>query len=298
MTSSAPAPAARAAVFMRGDHPGHLAKLDSLEADVVIVDFEDAVAESRRDEARRLFSDAMDGVRRGTRVWVRISTGDAASASCEADLEVVVRREVEAIVVPKAEDPRQLAALNERIGALERARSLPEGGIGVIPLIETAAGAAGLRDLLAAGGSRVRTLAFGPADYSADLGVPFDQTSRTLEFASLQIVQAARAAGLPQPLDGPFMAVRDEAGLIADSERSKALGFGGRLCIHPSQAAVVAAVYGGSDDDESSRRIVEAWEARDPDLSALLVDGAFVDAPIYRAAKQRLATQQPKEAQQ
>lgn len=279
----------RTALFMRGDHQGHLARIDSSEAEAVIVDFEDAVAATRKETARQFFAEAMAAKPARERIWVRLSTGDPHARACRADLEVVVREEVEAIVIPKTEGTRELAELSSLVAQLERDRSMALRSIRFVPLIETARGAALLGEFVTAPVDRVQTLAYGPADFAADLGVALEPAGRVSEFISLQLVVTARAAGLHAPLEGPFMRVRDEEGLRADCARSRGLGFGGRLAIHPSQVTPIAESFGEAPADELAEKIVLEWSRRDPNTSSIVVEGMFVDEPVAVTAARQLA---------
>src|SRR5690606_40240067 len=65
-----------------------------------------------------------------------------------------------------------------------------------------------------------------PTRRSSDLGLTAVRT---------QIVLASRFAGLPAPIDGVSLEFHDEAVLRQAAADSRALGFGGKLCIHPRQ---------------------------------------------------------------
>lgn len=73
-----------------------------------------------------------------------------------------------------------------------------------------------------------------------------------------------------------------DAGLLVDEVGvSKELGFGGKLCIHPSQVAIV------NDALRPSREEL-AWARRIVELAGVdgvsVVDGEMVDAPVLARA--------------
>ena len=104
--------------------------------------------------------------------------------------------------------------------------------------------------------------------------------------AQSRIVAACRAYGL-RPLDGPYSDFNDKDGLLASSRRSAALGFEGRMVIHPAQIEPVNAVFSPAADEVArARRIVEAMEqaAREGRGSAQL-DGRMIDIANIRMAQ-------------
>ena len=107
----------------------------------------------------------------------------------------------------------------------------------MLPLIESAQGLHAL-DLLARAPSVLR-LAFGHLDFQADLGLHCDADERELDSVRLAFTVASRRAGLPAPVDGVTAALDDEPRLAADAARSRRLGFGAKLCIHPRQVGPV-----------------------------------------------------------
>ncbi|WP_299950507.1 CoA ester lyase [uncultured Modestobacter sp.] len=278
-----------AALFLRGDSPSHLGKLDVVDGDALVLDLEDAVAPERKTEARELVQAALADRLPGRRLWVRVNAAEEGVLA--ADLHAAVWPAVEAVLLPKSESPADLAQLDAALRELERQRGREPGSVALVALVETARGLARLAQLTAGAPSRRVLLAFGTVDFTADLGVENTPGSPAVEHARAQLVLHSRAAGWGAPLDGPWLGLADEAGLTEDSRRSVAHGFGGRIAIHPGQVSAVRATYGfrGSADDRArAQRIVQAWESRDAGVGSLRVDDVFVDVPVYRGALRTL----------
>jgi citrate lyase subunit beta/citryl-CoA lyase len=71
----------------------------------------------------------------------------------------------------------------------------------------------------------------------------------------------------------------------ADARYAAALGFGGKLCIHPSQIAPVRRGFAPADAEIAwAERVLAADEN-----GAAAVDGAMVDAPVRARARQIIA---------
>ena len=61
------------------------------------------------------------------------------------------------------------------------------------------------------------------------------------------------------------------------------MGFGGLLCIHPSQVALIHDTYmPGHEELDRARRILSAVESAD---GVFVVDGQMVDAPVIEHAR-------------
>ena len=263
-TAQAPPDAARARslLFVPATRPERIGKALGSGADIVIIDLEDAVAAADKDGARG----ALDGI--AHRCAVRINAGG--TPWFDADLAACAAARVPVILLPKAEQPAQVA----------RVRSvLP--GCAVIAIIESAAGFEAVDALARTPG--VARLAFGSLDLQADLGI--DDDGEPLHYFRSRLVLAARLGGLPAPIDGVCTALDDDAALAAELARARRFGFGGKLCIHPRQVAAVGAAFGPTAEQVAwAQRIVAAAGSG----AAARVDGHMVDAPVVARARDLL----------
>ena len=99
-----------------------------------------------------------------------------------------------------------------------------------------------------------------------------------------QLVLASRLAALAAPVDGVSTAIHDPQRLQLDAQRSRRLGFGAKLCIHPQQVATVQAVFAPSPERIAwARRVCEAFAAAGG--AAVAVDGQMVDLPVVQRAR-------------
>jgi len=277
----------RTFLFAPGDHARRAEKVLTAGADACILDLEDAVAISAKVAARGLVNAALDRPR-SCRGFVRVNAFD--TQFCTGDIEAVVGPRLDGLVLPKLEDPAQLIAVDWLMRSLERARDLPERGIEIMPIIETARGMAGLCALAACAaslGTRVKRFSFGAGDYTLDLGITWDLAETVLEAARAQMVMQSRAKGLEAPIDTVWIELREMEAFSASCARGVALGFQGKLCIHPDQVPVANAAYSPSEAEVArSRRIISAFaEAEMQGLVSIQVEGRFVDYPIVDRAK-------------
>ena len=276
----------RSLLFAPGNHARRVEKSLTLDADVVILDLEDAVAVAEKAATRAKVVAAFQAPRRALG-YVRINAFD--TPFCFDDLQAVVASGIDGIMLPKVESPARLVAVDWAIAALERARGLPEGGIDLVPIIETGRGMAALRDI-ARSGTRVRRLSFGAGDYTLDTGMRWTFGERELDHARTAIVVESRAAGLEPPIDTVWIHLGRPEALRRSIELARDLGFQGKLCIHPEQVGPVNEVFTPTDEEVAkSERYVAAFEEAEASGSASIqVDGYFIDYPIVEQARRTL----------
>ena len=258
---------ARSLLFVPGHRPDRFEKALASGADGVILDLEDAVPEAQRGEARGHVAPWIghDGV------VVRIN--DVNSPDFDADLELI-EGECTAVMLAKTESAADVA----RVLA-----ALAPGSV-VLPLIETAAGVLASTSICAADG--VVRVAVGGVDLATQLGIT-DPASPTLTWASAQVVTASAAARIALPLASPSLEIGNPARVLADCRDACALGFSGRLCIHPNQIDPVHEAFGFTVADVAwAQRVLHA----EADGAATQLDGQMLDKPMFDRARWILAS--------
>jgi citrate lyase subunit beta/citryl-CoA lyase len=153
----------------------------------------------------------------------------------------------------------------------------------VIPLIESAVGLWNALEI--ARGPQVERLAFGSVDFQLDVGIQGEDEA--LLFARSQLVIVSRIARLAAPIDGVTVQIADAAQLERDVARARALGFGAKLCIHPSQIASVERGLAPSDEElRWAQAVVSAFEQAAG--NAVRLDGKLIDLPVVERARRLL----------
>lgn len=283
---------ARSYLYAPGNRGRLLDKVFSTGADAVILDLEDAVPEAEKPAARRSIHERLEGLpEQGTTgepaAWVRINGLD--TGYWREDVEAVVGTGLTGLRVPKIESARSLGRLEQVIEAAEQRAGLPSGTVRVVGTIESAAGLMAVPGL--AESSRLEQLAFGAADFLADIGADLaaDGGAETEVEAWVrpQLVVASRAARLRPPIAPVWTRLGDAGGLKRSSQTYRRAGFFGRSCIHPEQLAIVHEVFTPSPEEvEVARRMVARYdEAVSHGQGALVVEGGFVDAAVVREAR-------------
>jgi len=229
-------------------------------ADAVIIDLEDAVAPANKEAARSAIrTDFTD-----LPVFLRINP--LGTPWHEADLAAAEALSLAGIMLPKVEATAAFTQLSTRHR--------------MIALVESARGIADAR--LLAAHPRVARLAFGSFDYCADIGCAHHRDA--LLGARTELVLASRLAERAPPLDGVTAALDDPTIAEDDARYDQSLGFGGKLCVHPSQiAAVLRGMRPTETDIAWAQRIVAA------EGGASSVGGLMVDEPVKCRARGILA---------
>jgi citrate lyase subunit beta/citryl-CoA lyase len=240
----------------------------------VILDLEDAVLPADKPLARSAIAEWVATLDVATRARLLVRLNDAASPWHADDLAWLPGSLLSHAMLSKCEQPAQVAAVCAR---------LPAQG-SVLPLLETARGV--LAAVAIAQAPQVARLAFGSLDYLLDLDLP--DPGFALDSAATALALASRAADLPAPIAGVTAAL-DAGQLQADLAHARSLGYGAKMCIHPTQVALVREAF--QPDAQAlawARRVVSAWQQAGGS-GAIQVDARMVDKPVLLRAERILA---------
>lgn len=248
-------------------------------ADVVILDLEDGVHASAKEQARQAVRSFLREVDFGpSEVFVRVNA--LSSPWVAEDLLSVPESGVAAVVIPKVSSPEDVKRAESLLG---------RAGFPLFAMVESAA-AVLAAPAIARSSSRLAGLIFGSADYRESLGAGRDPDEAELLFARGQILHAARAARL-EAYDAPFFDYRDVAGLERSATRVHTLGFDGKTAIHPSQVGVIHKAFApNAGEVEWARGVVGALEEASGRGHAVAgLKGEMVEAVHERMARRILA---------
>ena len=293
--------AERSVLATPGSDPRMIAKALASDADVVMIDLEDAVAPDAKAAARSTVAEALrEGDWRGRPRAFRMNALD--TPWFVRDLVEVIegaQGQVDLIVVPKVGRPEDVHAVATILASLEVAAGAQEP-IALETQIESAAGLARC-EAIAAASPRVEALVFGPGDYAASVHMPLaaigmpdrrdtDYPGYRWDYPLQRVLVAARAAGV-RAIDGPYADFRDRDGVRRSCLTARALGYDGKWCIHPDQVAIANEVFSADEFELSWAREVLAAnaEAEREGRGSFSLNGQMVDAATIRMAHSTLA---------
>ena len=284
----------RTALCVPASVPRFVARARELPVDMVILDLEDSVLPTLKETARAAVATAFadDNWKAPLRA-VRINALETAWAAQDLDSLMPCLSQLHEIVVPKVHRATDLEPLSTRLGQLEAKLGLRRGHIGFQVQVEDAAGVAAVDEVAAH--HRVTTLAFGPVDFAASMGLRAAPDSRrptgdAFRYALVRIAVAARAHG-KHVLDGPYVDIHDDAGLREACEHAVSLGVDGKWILHPAQLDVTRLAFTpGADEIAHARSVLAALASSGgEDAGALLLDGRMIDEATLKGARQTLA---------
>ena len=266
----------RCLLFVPGSRPERYAKAIATGADQVCIDLEDAVAPGDKDSARvSVFSFLSDAPASYSEIGLRLNP--LSTGLGQKDLAVLQASGLAPafVMLPKVETAAELlpadAALTGRDTAL-------------IAQIETPRGLLDAR-AIAAATPRLQSLMFGGFDFIVALRGRACWESFFHPRVQLAVIDAEAGIGC---IDVPFLDIKDEAALVAETDRVIALGFTAKAAIHPAQVDPIQQRYLPTADElERAKRVVAALQANRGE--AIQLDGKLVDRPIEIAAERAIA---------
>jgi len=280
--------------FVPGGNDRMLAKALTLPADGLILDLEDAVAPDRKAATRGVVSEWLGRKDFGGRErWVRMNP--IATGLGQADIEETLAARPDGYVVPKpgsAADIREVARILDR---LEQRHGIPNGATRLTLIAtETPAGLLNIREIATAT-PRTVAISWGVEDLGAAMGLGRvrDAGGRYLDiprYARVMCAVVAAAAGV-EAIDTVYTDIADLDGLRRECEDGVAMGFTGKISIHPNQIPVINEVFTPPKEaiDEARELVVAFEEHARRGVYAFTFRGQMVDAPHLSHAKKLLA---------
>lgn len=256
----------RSLLFVPGNRPDLALKAPRCGPDAVVLDLEDAVPPSGKADARAAVGDVAGTLAAAVPVYVRVNPpGTPWFAHDVAALPPGLA----GVVVPKLESAAQLA---EVAGAI--------GGTGVVAGLETVQGVVGARDVLR---PPVTACYFGAEDYVHDLGGVRTGDNAEVAYPRALVAMAARLAGVAA-LDMVTLDIGDLDRFGREARQARALGYAGKLCVHPSQVAPANAAFLPSTEEvERARRLLAAFA--EAGGTTIAFEGQMVDEVVAARAR-------------
>jgi malyl-CoA/(S)-citramalyl-CoA lyase len=301
----------RSELAVPGTNVRAMEKAPGLDADLVFLDLEDAVAPADKESARANVIEALLG-QDWSRCAVSVRINGLDTHWCYRDVVEVVEQAghvLDTVLVPKVGSPSDVEFVATLLDQIEQTKGWDPGRIAIHILIETARGMANVEAIARARPDRQEAMVFGVADYAASVQArttnigganpaysvltdPLEDGSRQAHwgdqwhFGISRMVAACRAEGL-RPIDGPFGDFNDADGYRSAARRAAALGCEGKWAIHPSQIELANEVFTPSEAEvDRARRILQAMEdGAKEGKGAVSLDGRLIDAASIRMAQ-------------
>ena len=260
-----------AMMFVPGSKPRAIAKAQTLNADAIIYDLEDSVADTQRVDARASIHEALPNG--DAYALVRTNTVDHSAFALDFD----VAKDADAVLVPKIEFRHQIETVAEQL-------AIAGSDAALWCMIETPMGVLNVVDIVSH--PAVKGIIVGPNDLARTLGV--QATAQRSEFLQIfsTIIVAAKAYGV-YVIDGIYNNYSNENGFIAEAKQGKSIGFDGKSLIHPSQIDLAKNVFMPSEAEiQHAKQVIAAFEASGGLITSL--NGEMIEALHVQIARQVL----------
>ncbi|UBU16315.1 HpcH/HpaI aldolase/citrate lyase family protein [Nonomuraea gerenzanensis] len=283
-------PPLRSLLFVPGTKVGWLAKAEAAGADAAILDLEDAVPPAGKAAARARVADAVASASGGLALLVRINPLDGWAGA--EDLRAVAHPRLTAVVLPKVHGPADVRLADRLLSWCEREQGLPDGHIGLVPLLETATA---LREAYQVARAAPRVAYLGAitgrgGDVERAIGYRWSPSGAETLALRARVLLDARAAAVPCPVAGLWTDLTDLDGLRAFAEQNRALGYEGMIAVHPSHVPVINEVFSpGPEELARYQRLIAAVEQAQADgAGAIVFEGDMVDEAMAARARAAL----------
>ena len=273
----------RSALYMPGSNARALEKARTLEADVLIMDLEDAVSPDKKAEARATIAAALKaGGYRDREIVIRVNAGDGPWGA--EDLAFVAQSGADAVLLPKVEHADQVWFAEEALAMAGAPASLS-----IWCMMETPLGMLHAEEIAGASPS-LGCLVLGTSDLAKDLHALHTRDRLPFVTSLGLCILAARAYGLAV-LDGVHLDLDDTKGFEEVCRQGLQLGFDGKTLIHPKTLEPANRIFAPSGEEIAwSRKIIDAHQQADAAGSGVtLVDGKLVESLHVENARRILA---------
>ncbi|MBT5476366.1 MAG: CoA ester lyase [Chloroflexi bacterium] len=291
---NAPLSNPRTLLFVPGNQPKMLEKAVGFDAKWLIPDLEDSVPSGEKQAARRIVAAHIPLLAKAGKLLApRVNS--MASGLAEDDINALISNDIIGISIGKIGNADEVSELEEILANAERSAGVTVGSTTILPWLETAEAVINAYAICKSS-DRIRWAAFGAEDFSADMGISrtVDKTETNtqtafepgLAYPRSAVAIAARAAGV-HALDTPYTKFRDPEGLREDALLAKAIGYKGKLAIHPAQVEVIESVFKptNAEIDRARKVLAIAAEAEVDGRGSISLDGEMIDMPVILRAQ-------------
>jgi citrate lyase subunit beta / citryl-CoA lyase len=273
----------RSVLYMPAANDRALEKAQTIPADAIIFDLEDAVAPDAKPDARAKAVAAVGSGLYGNReLTIRCNGLDTQWGA--DDVAAAATAGPAAVVIPKVDSVEGV----DRVSSLLDAAGAPDS-VGIWPMIETPTAMFNVRAIAAH--PRVSVLVMGTNDLAKELRAPLVPGRHPLVVHLATALLAAREAG-KVILDGVYNDVKNAEGFEAECRQGMEMGFDGKTLIHPSQVEPANDMWAPSAADiEYADRVIAAFDEAVADgRGVVTVDGRMIENLHVDNARRVLAT--------
>lgn len=278
----------RSQLGLPANESGLIADAIDSDADEVFLDLEDSLAPGEKEQARSELINIVEGHDWSETVLSYRINGTETRWWYDDVIDVLeaVGSDIDNLIVPKIDHPSEVRTVSTLIRSIETSISLSIGSIGLGVQIETAAAMNNVTDIVDAD-DRLAAVIFGPADYATSIGAAHGQSDypgHYWHYPLSRVAHAAASAGV-LAVAGPYTDTDDSQGFQQACDYERALGYDGKVLIHPDQIEAVNQMFSPNiAEAKRAQEVVHQYETTDRDAVAA-IDGKVIDREMYAMAK-------------
>lgn len=283
----------RAILYVPGHDLRKIQKVKSLDVDCAVLDCEDGVAYSKKNEAREVICQTLQNLDLGRSEYAaRINSVDSGLAEKDLAAILTAQRLPDTVMVPKVETVWHIKWIGEKISHYLKGSDLSRK-LNLVIFVESAVGLLDLREIcktaIEMSSSCPFTLdgvVFGSDDFCADIGASRSTEAMEVLLARQQIIVIAKSFRI-QAIDMVHINYKDVAGLKKQAEEGATMGFTGKQIIHPSQVSVVQNAFSPAPEKvEWATELIKLYdEHQRHGKGAFTFRGAMIDRPLLLQAR-------------
>ena len=279
----------RSFLFVPADSERKLEKAADSNADALILDLEDSVADSERPRARQIASEFISN-HESISSWVRINPLNTEDAL--ADLRELMPSAPAGIVLPKPQRAKDTIQLSKLLDVFEQESKLSQGQTLIMPIATEHPAALFHMHEYANTTPRLAGLTWGAEDLSAAVGATGNRDNDGNWLPPYQLARSlclfAAAAAEVAAIDTVYTDYKDAKGLARYAAQARRDGFAGMLAIHPDQVGPINDEFMPSEEEIARAKRIVALFADNPESGVLGMDGEMIDRPHWMQAKRIL----------
>lgn len=274
----------RSALMLSCNKIEHLEKIDSLEADSIMLNLEDGVSPQEKPFALALCAIYLSKHKKcNKKLIVRVNALDAGGYE---EITYLNQFMPDAIRVPKIKNAKEVLNV----------LALLKEGIELHLSIETAQAWHNLAYL--APNNRVTAFFLGVLDLFADMKLPqslINTKNPTMHYILSHFLITSRAMGV-KAVSFVFQEHKNDAAFREWLELEHSMGYDAKGCISPGQVSLVHEIFRNKEEEiKRAKVIVKLFEMHQAEGITGFVDESygFIDEPIYKGALALLSHQTP-----
>lgn len=257
-------------------------KIIKTSADIVLLDLEDSIPVNKKQVAREKLLTLNHLIWSEYDVAVRVNALSRPEGF--RDLVFLMDNNIvrKCLVIPKVESPGELRMLGEL-------QSVTGGRTKIFAIVETLKGLRGI-DAVINDSANLYGLILGSADLSSEIS--FGLPKSALMQIKCEMALAALSIGL-KVIDTPCFNLTCGKLLREEIEAAKALGYTGKIAVHPSQISMINRLFSPTQVElEKAKAIIASLASPDLQTAIASIDGEMVGPPFEVLARKLLATQE------